>query len=96
MSLAVWRDISLMWLIFLTFLAILPIGVVFYFAVVVMHRLRQVVKRVLPLVGEQARLVAVRTDEISQKVAEPFITAHARAAQVNGITKAIRTRRKST
>jgi hypothetical protein len=96
MSLAVWRDISLMWLIFLALLAILPIGAVFFFAVRGMHRLRQVVKRVLPLAQERARLVAARTDEMSQKVAEPFIAAQARASQVNGITKAILTRRKST
>jgi cell division protein FtsB len=95
MSLAVWRDISLIWLIFLALLAILPIGAVFFFAVRGMHQLRQVLKQVLPQAQETASLVAVRTDAISRKVAEPFIAAQARAAQVNGMTKAILTRRKS-
>ena len=96
MSLAVWRDISLMWLIFLTLLAILPLGVLFFYAIRGMHRLRQVVRQVLPVAQEEARLIADKTEEISQKVTRPLIAAHARAAQVNGITKAILTRRKST
>ena len=40
MGLSVWADISLMWLIFLTFVSILPIGVLFFFMIKGMHRLR--------------------------------------------------------
>ena len=30
MDLGVWRDISLMWLIFLTFIAVLPVGIILF------------------------------------------------------------------
>ena len=60
----VWRDISLMWLIFLTFIAVLPFGVIFFFAIMGMRRLRQVVKRFFPQAQEQVRIVAEKTEEI--------------------------------
>ena len=94
-GLAVWRDISLLWLILLTLIAVLPFGVLFFFAIKGMRRLRQLAKQYLPLAQEKARLVADKTEEVSQKVASPIIGAHARAAQVNGVTKAILTRRKN-
>lgn len=93
MSLAVWRDISLLWLIFLALIAVLPFGVIFYFLTRGMRRLRQLVLLYLPLAQDKARLVADKTDEISQKVAKPIISAHAKAAQVEGIRKAIFTGR---
>ncbi len=93
MGLAVWRDISLLWLIFLTLIAVLPFGVIFFFAIQGMRRLRQLAEQYLPVAQEKARLAADKTEEISQKVTSPIIGAHARAAQVNGIRKAILTRR---
>ena len=95
MDLAVWRDISLLWLIFLTLLAVLPFGVLFFFAVKGMHRLRQLAKQYLPVAQEKARLVAAKSEEISQKVTDPISGAHAKAAQGNGLTKAIFDRRKN-
>jgi hypothetical protein len=41
MDLAVFRDISLLWLIFLTLISILPFAVLFFFAIQGMRRLRQ-------------------------------------------------------
>jgi hypothetical protein len=96
MSLAVWRDISLLWLIFLALIAVLPFGVIFYFAIRGMHRLRQLALLYLPLVQDKTRLVADRTDEISQKVTKPVISAQARVAQVDGMRKAILTRRQNS
>ena len=95
MGLAVMRDISLLWLILLTLLTILPISVLFFFAIKGMIRLRQLAKYYLPIGQEKARLIADTTEEISHKVTNPIIRAHAKAAQANGITKAIFTRRKS-
>jgi hypothetical protein len=95
MDLAVWRDISLMWLIFLTLIAVLPFAVLFFFAIRGMRRLRQLAKLYLPIAQEKARLVADTTDVISQKVASPIVGIHARTAQVNGLRKAIFTRRTS-
>ena len=94
MSLAVWRDVSLLWLILLTLIAVLPFGVLFFFAVKGLRRLRQLAKQYLPLVRERARQMADLTEQISRKVASPIIGVHAKAAQVSGISKAILARRK--
>ena len=93
MDLAVFRDISLLWLIFLTLIAVLPFGVLFFFAIRGMLRLRQIAKQYLPIAQEKARWVADKTEEVSHKVAEPVISVQAKTAQVNGIRKAIFTRR---
>lgn len=86
---AVWRDISLMWLILLTFVAVLPFGALFFFAIKGMQRLRQMVKTYLPPVQEKARLVADKTEEISDKVAQPVVKLYARSAQVNTMARTI-------
>jgi len=96
MSLAVWRDISLLWLIFLALIAVLPFGVIFYFFIRGMRRLRQLALLYLPMAQDKARLVADKTDEISQKVAKPVISARMKAAQVNGMRKAIFTGRQDS
>ena len=95
MGLAVWRDISLMWLIFLALISVLPFAAIFFFAIRGMIRLRQLAKLYLPIVQDKARLVADTTDQISQKVASPIVNIHAKTAQVNGVRKAIFTRRTS-
>jgi hypothetical protein len=94
-GLGVARDISLMWLIFLTLIAILPIGVIFFFCIKGMIRLRALAILYLPLVQEKTRFVADKTEEISGKVVEPIINAKARTAQASGIRSAIFTRRQN-
>ena len=93
MGLAVWRDISLLWLIFLGFVSILPFVVLFFYLIKGMRRLRQLLVRYLPIVQEKARLVADKSAEISEKVASPIIGMHVKTAQVDGLRKAIFTRR---
>ena len=93
MGLAVWRDISLLWLIFLGFLSILPFVILFFYLIKGMRRLRQLLVMYLPIVQEKARLVADKSGEISEKVASPIIGMHAKTAQVDGLRKAIFTRR---
>jgi hypothetical protein len=93
-GLGVARDISLMWLIFLTLIAILPIGVIFFFCIRGMNRLHALARIYLPLVQEKSRLVADKTEEISGKVVEPIINVKAKTAQASGIRSAIFTRRK--
>jgi hypothetical protein len=93
---AVWRDISLLWLILLTLIAVLPFGFLFFFAVKGLHRLRQLVKQHLPPAQEKARQMADIAEQMSQKVANPIIGAQAKAAQVGGISKAILSRRKES
>jgi len=92
-GLGVARDISLMWLIFLTLIAILPIGVIFFFLIKGMHRLRAAALTFFPVAQEKSRLVADMTDKASRKVVEPIINARAKAAQASGIRSAIFTRR---
>ena len=85
----VWRDISLMWLILLTFIAVLPFGVIFYLAVRGMRRLRQVLVEFFPLAQEWVGQVAIKTKEISDKVARPVVDLYARAAQLNTMARTI-------
>ena len=95
MGLAVMRDISLLWLIFLTLIVIIPIGVLFFYAIKGMVRLRQYVVLYAPIVLSKTRLVASLSEEYSQKIARPIIGAKAKAAQVDGTTRAIFARRKN-
>ena len=85
----VWRDISLMWLILLTFVAVLPFGVIFYLAVRGMRRLRQVLKKYFPLAQDRVDQVAHKAEEISDKVAQPVVELYAKAAQVNTMARTI-------
>lgn len=91
---AVLRDISLLWLIFLTFIAVLPVGVILFFVVSGMRRLRKLVVRYAPLAQDKARQVADTTEKISQKVARPVIDVQAKTAEVDGVARAILARRK--
>jgi hypothetical protein len=88
------RDISLLWLIFLGLITILPVTVIFYFLIRGMIRLRQLALEYLPIAQEKTRFIAAKTEEISQKIANPIIGMQTKAAQVNGITKATFSRRK--
>jgi hypothetical protein len=89
MGLAVWRDISLMWLVLLSVLMIVPIAVVFVYANLGVHRLLQLGKLYLPIAQAKTQLVAIRTGEIGQKVVSPIIAVQARSAQTTSIIRAI-------
>jgi hypothetical protein len=86
---AAWRDISLVWLAFLTLVALLPFGVLFFYAVKGLHRLRQLAKTYLPQAQDKARQVADVTEQAGHKVAAPLIKAKTRAAQIDGVAQAI-------
>lgn len=85
----VWRDISLMWLILLTFVAVLPFGLILFYAIRGMRRLRQLAKQYLPVAQDKAKLVAVKTEEVSDKVAQPLVDLYARVAQANTMARTI-------
>ena len=95
MGLAVWRDISLLWLILLSTIAVLPFAVLFFFAIKGMRRLRQLAIIYLALLQDKSNLVATKTDEISHQVVKPIINARAKSAQVSGIRNAIFSRRQN-
>jgi hypothetical protein len=61
-----------------------------------MVRVRQYAELYLPIAQEKARWLADKTEEVSQKVAEPVISMHAKSAQVKGIRQAIFTRRQKS
>lgn len=92
---AVWRDISLLWLVFLALVAVLPCGVLSFLAIRGLRRLRTLMKRYLPLIQDRAEGIAVNTERAGRKITGPIIGAHARAAQIRGFTRAIWTRRKN-
>lgn len=85
----VWRDVSLIWLISLTIVSVLPAAVLGFFAIKGMNALRRVVRKYAPVAQDKARLVATKTDEISGRVAQPFIATGAAAARVQGMTRTI-------
>lgn len=95
MSVAVWRDVSLIWLSLLTLLAVAPIAVLFFLAIKGVRELRRQARRILPIAQAKTRQVADKTEEVSRQVARPFISVDAKAAQVNGVAKAILVRRKN-
>ena len=90
---AFWRDISLMWLILWTFIAILPLGAILFFAIKGMHRLRPATRRALRTAQSKAEQVRDVTGRLGAKVAAPAIHLRARAAQVDRLSRAIFRRR---
>jgi len=92
--LAVWRDISLLWLIFLTLIPALLAGVILFFCIKGMHRLRQMTRKYFPIAQNAARQVANGTELASQKVVSPFIAAHVAGARIGTIARTTVTRRK--
>jgi hypothetical protein len=95
MGLAVWRDVSLIWLIFLTFLTILPFAILFYYMIRGLHRLRQLAKMYLPIALQKTRQVADITEQVSFRVTDPIIRARAKTAQAQSVSRAILGRRKN-
>jgi len=94
MALAVWRDLSLMWLTFWTLIAILPIGVILFFAIKGMHRLRPATRQALRAVQSKVQQVSDISGRLSIKVAAPAIQLYAKAAQVDQLNRAILGRRR--
>ncbi len=82
-------DISLMWLIVLSFIACLvPLGIAFGL-VYGMHKLRQALRPVFAKGQQITAQISEGTDRISLKAAEPFIDASARASRVKGTTRGL-------
>ena len=94
-TLSIMRDLSLVWLLSLALIASLPFLVLFFYAIRGMKRLRQLTKQYMPIAQDYARRAADKTEEVSEKVADPFITIKAKSAQANGIAQAVFTRRKN-
>ncbi len=89
MNLAVWSDISLMWLILLALVSILPVAVIFVYCIQGLHRLRQLAKLYLPIAQEKTRLVADKTDTIGRQIVSPIIAIQSTTARATGIGRAM-------
>jgi len=94
MDLAVWRDVSLLWLIGLTLIPTLIVSAFLFYAIKGLRRLRQLTRNYLPPLREKAVLVADKTEAVSRRVVRPLIAAQVWTAQVNGIARSIFSRRK--
>lgn len=90
---SMWRDVSLLWLNCLTLIAVVPFGVLFFFGVKGLRRLRQLAKQYLPVAVEKAQSVADATDRASQRLVAPVIGLHVKAAQLDRSLRAIRRRK---
>jgi len=84
----------LLWLIFLTLIPAVLAGVILFFCIKGMHRLRQLAKKYLSIGQNAARQVANGTERASQKVVSPFIAAQAAGARIGTIARTPWTRRK--
>lgn len=82
MSLALWRDIALVWLAFLCFIGlIVPLAVAF-FAVKGMHVAVDRTPRLLRQVQGYTRALRTQTGAVSYRVSEPVIQAHRRSTRI--------------
>ena len=89
MDLGVWRDISLIWLLSLTIISVLPIGIILFLLISGMRRLRQALKLYLPIGQDMARQLVAKVNEICDQIIAPFVAIYAGWARLNAITKAI-------
>jgi hypothetical protein len=81
MSIAFWRDISVVWLSLFCFVALVIPIVILYFAVRGMNFVQVKVHMLFQKAQGISRMVRVRTESISEKVAAPVIQAHGRFAK---------------
>ncbi|MCX6044236.1 MAG: hypothetical protein NT075_03935 [Chloroflexi bacterium] len=81
MSIALWRDISVVWLSLFCFVALVIPIVILYFAVRGMNFVQVKVHQLFQKAQGISRMVRVQTEGISEKVADPVIQVHGRFAQ---------------
>jgi len=78
MSLAFWRDISVIWFSLFCFIALVIPIVILYFAVRGMNILQAKVLPLLHKAQEISGLMRTQTDRMSQRVVEPVIQINSR------------------
>ena len=76
MSIALWRDISVVWLSLFCFVALVIPIVILYFAVRGMNFVQEKTHMLFLKAQGISQIVRVRTESISEKVAKPVIQAH--------------------
>jgi len=81
MSLAIWRDLAVVWLALLCFIGSLIPLVAFYFAVRGMSAVNRRVPPLLQKAQTYSRTARARTDDVSTRVAAPVMRARAQGAK---------------
>jgi hypothetical protein len=82
-SLALWRDIALVWLALLCFIGLIVPLAVAVFAVKGMHAAVDHTPRLLHKAQGYSRALRTHTDATSQRVSEPVIQFRSRSTQVS-------------
>ncbi len=76
MTIAFWRDLSIIWLSLFCFIAlIIPIGVL-YFVVRGMNFLQSKLTPLLRTAHHYSQIVRIQSENVSHKVAEPVVQAN--------------------
>lgn len=89
MDFAFGRDLALIWLSILCFVALLVPLVAFYFAVRLMNVAQRKTEEILQQGQMHIKTVHLKTDQASESVAKPVIRARAYLASLQGVTQKI-------
>lgn len=81
MSLAAWRDLSIILLVIQTLFMVLAVGALLYLLNRGMAKVRRAVKRYAPTVQEQLWRISHISRQVSDKFAAPVIRAETASAQ---------------
>jgi hypothetical protein len=84
MSLGTWADVGLMFIILETLVVVLIPLVVFALLARGMMLANQKIREIIPTVQYYAQQMADGTEQISERIAEPIIQAHATTARWEG------------
>lgn len=89
MTLASWRDLSIIWLALLAFIFSLVPAVISFFMVKGMLVLNRKLREIFPKVYGYFRKADQITDQVSRKIIAPIVVAHEKSAQVRGSSRAL-------
>jgi hypothetical protein len=87
--LALWRDLSIVWLVLLTMIILAVPGVAFYFAQLYLRRFRRWLR--LPLLHAQVWTLRIQrgTTGASDRIADVPITLHSARARLSTTTRGV-------
>lgn len=95
MELALWRDISVVWLSLFCFIGLIIPVAISLFAVKGMHVVVDRTPRLLRQVQGYSRALRTKVDVASYQVAEPVIKAHKTSSRVSTLLDRLRRQPKS-
>jgi hypothetical protein len=90
-TLANWRDLSIVWLALLAFIFTLVPGVILFFITKGFLALNRKLRQIFPTIYGYFRKANQVVDQVSHKVAAPVIIAHEKSTQVRASGAALAT-----